>query len=209
VAVAVAVAVALAVPAPAPVPDLALAEKVVLLAQVLEKAGIPHAFGGALAFAYYGEPRATVDIDLNLFVGSDAYARTIKVLEPIGVAPSRDPAAVARDGQVRLWWGRTPVDLFFSYDPLHDAMRDGVKNVPFSSTTIPILAPEHLLVAKVAFDRAKDWIDIAQMLVAVPALDLDDVHRWMDRLMGAGDPRQLHLRQLEVELLGGEPPGGG
>ena len=31
--------------------------------------------GGAMAFAYYGEPRATVDIDLNLFVSPMGYQR--------------------------------------------------------------------------------------------------------------------------------------
>jgi hypothetical protein len=182
--------------------DLSLVQKVVLLGRVLTKARIPHAFGGALAFAYYGEPRATVDIDLNLFVDATDYPQAMQALEPIGISPVANPDALVRDGQVRLWWGRTPVDLFFSYDPLHEAMRDDTRMVSFANTTIPILGPEHLLVAKVAFNRAKDWIDIEQMLVAVPGLDLSEVHRWVDRLVGADDPRLVHLQDLEASLLG-------
>ena len=78
--------------------ELPLAEKVVLLARVLTQAQIPFAFGGALAFAYYGEPRATVDIDLNLFVATEANGRVMKVIEQIGVTPPLNTDALLRDG---------------------------------------------------------------------------------------------------------------
>jgi hypothetical protein len=182
--------------------ERSLVEKVVELAGALRRARIPHGFGGALAFAYYGEPRSTVDIDLNLFVGTARYERVMETLGPLGVARARNADALVRDGQARLWWGRTPLDLFFSYDPLHDAMRRRVRTVPFSDTTIPILGPEHLLTTKVVFDRAKDWIDIEQMLVAVPALDLEEAHGWLERLLGPDDQRVRHLHDLEVGVLG-------
>lgn len=41
-----------------------LAQRVLALEHALS--GIPHAFGGALALAYYAEPRATIDIDLKI-----------------------------------------------------------------------------------------------------------------------------------------------
>jgi hypothetical protein len=181
--------------------EMSLVDKVVGLSQVLESADISHAFGGALAFAYYGEPRATVDIDLHLFVGPERYERVTEVPGPHGVSPAPNPDAVTRDGQVRLWWGRTPVDLFFSHDPLHEAMRRGIRSVPFAATTIFILGSQHLLVAKVVFNRAKDWIDIEQMLVAVPVLDLDDVHAWLERVVGPDDARLQHLHTLEHSVL--------
>ena len=65
-----------------------------------------------------------------------------------------------------------------------------------------MLGPEHLLVAKVVFNRAKDWLDIEQMLLMVPALDLDEVHRWLEHLLGQGDGRSEGLRGLEAGLLG-------
>jgi hypothetical protein len=188
--------------------ERSLVDKVVQLAATLRTARIPHAFGGALAFAYYGEPRSTVDIDLNLFVGTDRSTRVMDVLEPLGVVRARNEGALVRDGQARLWWGRTPLDLFFSYDPLHEAMREAVRRVPFAESAIPILGPEHLMITKVVFDRAKDWIDIDQMLVAVPVLDLDEIHRWLERLLGADDRRVRHLQELEAEVLGhGEDAG--
>jgi hypothetical protein len=81
-----------------------LASKVAAVDRAL--AEIPHAFGGALALAYDAEPRATIDVDLNLFVGTDRFDDVARALAPLGVAIS-DPAIaelVDRDGQVRVWW---------------------------------------------------------------------------------------------------------
>ena len=80
-------------------------------------------------------------------------------------------------------------------------MRRAARSVPFGRDGIPILAPEHLLVAKAVFNRAKDWLDIEQMLLAVPALDLAEIDRWLDHLLGAEDGRTERLRQMEAELL--------
>jgi hypothetical protein len=184
------------------VAELGLADKVVRLHQVLSAARIPHAFGGALALAYYAEPRVTVDIDVNLFVEPARYPDILGILEPLGVGRAPAEKAVLEEGQARLWWGRNPLDLFFAYHPVHDAMRAAQRTVPFGDDHIPVLAPEHLLVAKAAFDRPKDWLDIEQMLVAVPTLDLAEAYRWLEDLVGSDDPRIERLRQLEHELWG-------
>ena len=160
--------------------ELVAPDKVVALDQALASAGIDHAFGGALALAYYAEPRATIDIDVNLFVPGRVYGNVVEVLRPLGVdAPSELPA-LDRDAQARLAWGRTPLDLFFVYDEVHDAMRDARRLVPFGDGTIPVLSPEHLVLCKVIFNRGKDWLDIAQVLVVVEELDLAEVRGWLD-----------------------------
>ena len=182
--------------------DLGLADKVVVLHQALDAAGIAHAFGGALALAYYAEPRATIDIDVNLFVDPSRYGDVLGVLEPLGIgrAPAED--AVLAEGQGRLWWGRNPVDLFFAYHGVHEAMRERARVVPFGDNDIPIIAPEHLLTAKVPFNRKKDWVDIEQMLVTVPALDMGEAWRWLREFLPPDDKRLEHLRQVETDLLG-------
>ena len=179
-----------------------LADKVVQLHDALAAASIPHAFGGALALAYYAEPRATVDIDVNVFIGPDRLGTVLDALQPFGITRVPPTDRVARDGQARVWWGRNPLDLFFSYDPVHEAMSERVRVVPFGDVEIPILAPEHLLVAKVVFDRPKDWLDIEQMLLTVPALDLDEARRWLRHLLGDDDHRAVRFDELVSTILG-------
>ncbi|HEY3970408.1 MAG TPA: nucleotidyl transferase AbiEii/AbiGii toxin family protein [Solirubrobacteraceae bacterium] len=176
-----------------------LPEKIVAIHERLTQAKTPHAFGGALALAYYAEPRATIDVDLNLFVAPSSYLDVERDLARIGVGDGVDPQVVERDGQCRLRWGNTPIDLFFAYDALHDAMRRASRSEPFGETRIPVLAPEHLLVCKAIFNRPKDWLDIEQMLVCVDDLDLAEVRDWLDRIVGADDPRRERFdRVLET-----------
>jgi hypothetical protein len=177
-----------------------LPEKVVAIHRGLSAARIPHAIGGALALAYYAEPRATVDVDVNVFVPTDRWPEVRDTLASLGVDVDADPVALERDGQVRLWWGRNAVDLFFSYNELHEEMSRAARKVPFGKTTLPILAPEHLAVCKAMFDRTKDWLDIEQMLVATDEIEPAEIERWLKRMVGAGDPRLEKLAEIRSRL---------
>lgn len=173
-----------------------LPEKVVAIHERLADARIAHAFGGALALAYYAEPRATIDVDLNVFVAPSEYAAVARALAPLGVATDEHDTAVERDGQCRWQWGRTPIDLFFAYDEIHTAMHAAARTVRFGETTITILAPEHLVVCKALFDRPKDWLDIEQVLVCADELDVAAIDGWLMRTVGEQDERRRRFAQL-------------
>jgi hypothetical protein len=122
-------------------------------------------------------------------------------LVPLGVeVDDIDPDALERDGQCRLWWGQTAVDLFFASDAIHEEMPKLTRRVPFAGTTLPILAPEHLAVCKAKFDRPKDWLDIEQMLVATDDMDVAAVEGWLKRMVGEEDPRLRRLGELKAAL---------
>ncbi len=180
-----------------------LPEKIVAIHERFEHEGVAHAFGGALALAYYAEPRATDDIDVNVFLAPTDFHAVEHALTPLGVETGRiDRSALERDGQCRVLWGRTPVDLFFAYDELHDAMRRETRVQPFGADRLPVLAPEHLLVCKAIFDRPKDWLDIEQILVCVEDLDITQIRAWLERIVGAEDPRKQRFEALLDTLLG-------
>jgi hypothetical protein len=176
-----------------------LPEKVITILETLDELRIPHALGGALALAYYAEPRATIDIDINVFVSVDQGKRVVDALSELGIDPTTaDIAALERDGQCRLWWGDNAVDLFFAYDPFHEEMRKQIRRVPFTGIAVPILAPEHLAVCKAMLDRRKDWMDIEQMLIATDDLDVPSIEDWLERMVGENDPRLARLRELKA-----------
>lgn len=177
-----------------------LPDKLIAIDGALDTAAVPHAFGGAIALAYYAEPRATIDIDVNVFCGVDDYAEVAKALSGLGVDAITDVDKLSLSGQCRLLWGRSPVDIFFSYDRLHDEMKRDVRRVPFADTSIPILSPDHLLVCKAIFDRTKDWIDIEQMLVVADDLHVDVVDRWLVDILGEDHLSLARFRKLAAEL---------
>jgi hypothetical protein len=178
-----------------------LAEKVIAVDCALSAADLPHAFGGALAYAYYGEPRTTIDIDVNVFIPIDRWPEVETALEPLPIDLGLDPKELAEERQARLPWDLNPVHLFFSYDDLHAEMPMAIRRVPFAETEIPIVAPEHLVIRKAMLDRTKDWLDIEAILIASDPLDLLEIETWVRRLAGDGDDRVTKLQDLARRLV--------
>lgn len=172
---------------------MTLPERVLALHRSLSARRIPHAFGGAIALAYATlNPRGTSDIDVNVFVPAEDAERALAAL-PDGVArPPGTAEAIARDGQIRLWWDETPVDLFFDYESIHEEAARNRRSVPFEGTKIPVLAPVELAVFKVIHDRTRDWADIEAM-AAAGTLDLEAVRSSLTGLLEPGDERLARL----------------
>jgi hypothetical protein len=180
-----------------------LDEQIVAIQQAFVEAGIPHAFGGAQALAYYGSVRATHDIDVNIFLSADEAERVFVVLGSLGAA-TQNPGLrrlAARDEQVRVLWDDTPVDLFFAYDALHESSMVRRRRVDFYGDPIHILSAEDLITYKATFDREKDWNDIASIIYACEQpLDYDYVRGWLERIDG---PEGWRLARLERLIASG------
>lgn len=182
-----------------------LDEKVSLLARTLENARVPHAFGGAIALAYYATPRGTRDIDVNLFLAASAFERVLALLLPLGVEmPSASMRrTLERDEQVRLEWDMTPLDLFFSYNELHDACVERIRKVAFGNERIAILSCEDLAIFKVLFARDKDWRDLREMLLAqATKFDSSYASGWLERIVAPNDERLARFAALVSERSG-------
>ena len=152
-----------------------LPEKLVLLSDHLRSAGVPHAFGGAIALAYcVPEPRATFDLDVNLFVPATDVDRVLHALPTKVEVDDAARGDLDRDGQARLWWGHTPVDVFLNTTDFHEDAALRIRRVAFGDASIPVLACRDLAVFKAFFDRAKDWVDLTAMaeggVLDVPAV---------------------------------------
>lgn len=162
-----------------------LVDKIQAVHESFAVARIGHAFGGALALAYYTlEPRATADIDVNVTLDASRARDTLSVL-PTGVRwTEADVRRATDDEQIRLWWGRTPLDLFFRASTFHDGVADRAQAMPFAGNDLPFLSANDLAVFKALFDRPKDWLDISSMLEA-GSLDLAWVGRTLTELLGA------------------------
>jgi len=177
-----------------------LAEKVLAVDRALTDAEIEHAIGGAIALAYYGEPRTTLDIDINVFVSTERLPEIERALQSLGIDPRHEKREAIEEQQVRLRWDANPVHLFFSHDALHEVMPAAVRRVPFAGATIPIVSPEHLVIRKATLDRPKDWLDIEAILVAETPLDLEELAVWIERLATRDDPRVAKLDELVLRL---------
>jgi hypothetical protein len=173
-----------------------LVDKLFAIHDSLNKASVPHAFGGAIALAYcVEEPRGTRDLDVNIFVDSARAGPTLAFL-PSGVKVTEDDIAkVKREGQARLDWDGTPVDVFLNNVPLHQAVASSVVWVPLAGREIPVLDCASLAIFKAFFDRTKDLADMEAIAQAAPG-DIDAAAATITELVGPDDPAVKRLESL-------------
>ena len=162
------------------------------VAAALERHGVPYALGGALAYGQYGIPRATNDVDVNVFVSPDQLDPVFAALRDLGVvvdaAAARD--AVDREGLMVVRLGPFRLDVFtpsiaFSWEAARTRVRHEIEGA-----SVWFLSAEALCVFKLLFFRGKDVVDL-ERLVAVQgtAVDAAYVRSRIVEMLGADDPR--------------------
>lgn len=167
-------------------------EAALAIADALEGHGVPYALGGAHAYGQYGIPRATNDVDVNVFVDPAALAPVVAALHAAGI--DVDPEAARRQAEdqgmfvARL--GPFRIDVFTpSIDFAWEAGRTRVAHV-VEGRPVWFLSPEALCVFKLLFFRGKDVVDLERLIaVQGAALDRSYVRRQIATMMGEADPR--------------------
>jgi hypothetical protein len=168
----------------------------------LDEARIAHAFGGALALDYLVDPRGTVDVDVNVFSAVSQIDDVLAALGPVGLEPEGDLDDWVPGAGLRLRSASEPypVDVFPALDAAaYGEIEARVVHHPFGPDrrALPFLSAEDLVVFKLSFGRAKDWVDLASIASAIPDLDLAYVERQLIELRGpAMHPRMARLRGM-------------
>ncbi len=163
-----------------------------LLTGKLEEAGVPYAIGGALALALWSAPRATRDVDINLFVDTPGVAHALAAMASGGMEIDvADALRRAEEGDVLVGRYRgMRIDLFTASIPFSwEAMRTRVRASDGEAERW-YLSAEAVCLFKLLFFRSKDKADV-EYLVATqgPRLDRPYVRRWLADMMGEADER--------------------
>lgn len=162
------------------------------LADELERSGIPYAVGGAIAYGLHAPPRATNDVDLNVFVKPDDLEATFEALERGGATVNHEQAkrsAVDRGDFIARFRGMR-VDVFVPSIPLSSAAAGRVRQGVLLGRPIAVLSAEDLVLFKLLFYRAKDINDIMRLVAFQgEALDHGYVRGWLLDMVGEEDER--------------------
>lgn len=173
-----------------------LPQKMLAIHEHLAEARIDHAFGGALALAWCThQARGTIDLDVNIFVGPERTEDALAALPGSVAANDDDRTLLSRDGQARLWWGTTPVDVFLNTTGFHEGVAARVRWEPFAGVELPFLSCEDLAVFKAFFNRTRDWADLEAMREA-GTLDVPVVAGVLAGFLGGDDGRLARLLAL-------------
>ncbi len=174
------------------------------MAVTLEQAGISYALGGALAYGQYGVPRATNDVDVNVFLPPDALGRIFGALRALGIDVDSTAAEreIEREGMLVVRWGDYRLAVFLpSMEFSWEAERTRVRHV-IDGKDVWFLSVEALCVFKLLFFRPKDIVDLERLIaVQGSALNAAYVREKLVGMLGPDDDRVRTWDRLLAEHL--------
>jgi predicted nucleotidyltransferase len=130
--------------------------------------GIPYMLIGGLALSAWDLPRATLDVDLTLWVDAEDFERVClelssryrpRIGDPMGFATKTRVLPVANDAGVRL-------DFLFAAYPFEKVMVDRAVLRRLGAVEVRAASLEDLILLKIPSDRAKDREDVRVILEA-------------------------------------------
>lgn len=143
-----------------PVQPAAL-ELLAALSNVLARWGRWYVFGAQAVIAY-GAPRLSADVDVTLRLVPDEPERFVRDMEAAGFAlRAPDPDFVRRTRVMPFVHLTTamPLDIVLAGSGLEDAFLDRARATDIGGTTVPVIDPEDLVIAKILAGRPKDVED--------------------------------------------------
>lgn len=127
----------------------------------LEAARIPYMVIGGIANLVWGVPRATLDIDMTVWVESAAEATAVSRLCRAFKPLVKRPRAFLEETRVLpLDVGGTKVDLIFGELPFERQAIARAKAVDFAGHSVKVCTAEDLVVHKILAERPKDEEDL-------------------------------------------------
>lgn len=179
------------------------------VADTLERHGLSYAVGGAIALGFYAPPRATVDVDVNVFVPpQERLAEILSALRAEGFVPSDEPSRLRHlaieEGQFRGTIRGLRLDVFVPAIAFYAQLEERRRRAVLLGEPIWILGPEDLAVLKLMFFRRKDLADVEAMLRSLgTAIDRTYVRRSLIDLVGDDDGRVRALDEIERDVDSG------
>ena len=136
------------------------------VARIFEGAGIQYMVIGGMANAIWGQPRATVDVDLTVGVGADQSRALLSLLGPSVQSAPPDPEEFAGDTGVLPFVHTTGirVDLIFGTNAYAaEALRRAL-TLMISGAAVKVCSPEDLIIHKLMASREKDRVDVEALI---------------------------------------------
>ena len=143
-----------------------LERALVEVAGVLDGLRIPYMLIGGLAVAQWEEPRATLDIDVTVWVEPEELESVIGALSRSLSPKPKDPVAFVKDVRVlpAMTSQDVPVDLIFAAWLFE---KEAIQNAPerlIEGHTIRVAPLEYLLFLKLTSERDKDFQDALRLV---------------------------------------------
>jgi hypothetical protein len=167
-----------------------------------DELSIPYMLIGGLAMAAWGEPRATLDVDLSVWIEPDRQESTLKRLFGSFQALPRDPFRFASEARVcpLLSSNGVRIDVVLGVLPFERDAIARARTLAIGGRSVRVASVEDLLLMKLVSERPRDREDAERLLRRFGGtLDREYLMPLLENLADA-------LGRPEIARLTGEPP---
>ena len=121
---------------------------------------------GGLASAVWGNPRATLDIDVTIWVVDEHIQRNISILEKKFACMVEDPISFVSETRVLpvKTIENLRIDIIFGKLPFEKKAIDRAVEVEVGDTSVMFCTAEDLILFKIISERPKDKEDVRNIL---------------------------------------------
>jgi len=136
------------------------------LTALLDELHLAYMVIGGVAVGQWGEPRATLDVDLSIWVEPERFESTVEMLAARLPLRTAKPLETARRLRLlpALASNGIPVDLLFAAWPLEKQAIEQAVERQIGGKPVRIAALDYLLFLKLISDRPKDLADAGALL---------------------------------------------
>jgi len=165
----------------------ALERALLELAQTLTNNRIPYMIIGGMANAVWGEPRATLDIDVTVWVAEEEISEVVSLLTGVYQPRISDPAAFIEETRILPLHSEAGVaiDVVFGTLPFEQQAIARSVEVPVAGTPVQFCTPEDLILHKIISERERDLQDARG--IALRRLKLLDLTYLEPRILELSD----------------------
>ena len=136
------------------------------LSSILKQQNVPYMIIGGLANAIWGHPRATLDIDVTIWVLDDQIQKLLSILEEKYVFMVEEPIEFILKTRVLPIKNNESlrIDIIFGALPFEKDALDRAVEVKIGDSAIKFCTAEDLILLKIISERSKDLEDVRNLL---------------------------------------------
>ena len=190
-----------------------------LLSEALKEQDLECAIGGSLALSIWSTPRASMDVDMNVFARSkEQVDRMFRCLEQLNAVyqpktHSGDTISVqaarhksTKDHIVHCRVRNIDCDIFLNHTAVQDASNRRKKAITIRKKSVNFIDAESIACHKLIWSREKDVLDLDMLFGSYFAcgasLDVDYIRTLLAaELIDDSHPAYLHLAKLSAKYL--------
>jgi predicted nucleotidyltransferase len=160
---------------------------------VLNRLKLPYMLIGGMALAAWGEPRATLDVDITLWPAGSLHDTVRNICHEVR-SRAADPEAFAERTRVLPLVSRAGprIDVLFAAFPFEKQMIDRAHTRTIDKTAVRVATVEDLIVLKAVSKRVRDADDVARLVKRFrSSLDANYLQHQLAQLASALDRPDL------------------